>query len=645
MRYSDTEKNSLGGKKMNRKLLTKLTAILLVLTVALAYPVSAAAAAKVSSKGTAVVYVPDMNDIALYEITDDSGFKIGKETLVFSTSSEKFMDSVSELLGGLLASVADSDKGADKIAAAINRMFRDIEMDEYGESIGKKIRPLSYTSSMAKNTDEAAYTANIKALAEKNGGQISAEDIYVFNYDWRLDPVANSAKLMDFIDLVTSKQGIDKVALISGGTGGNVVNSYLFSYAQHAKENLVSCVFLDSTATGNSLVGAVMSGDIVKGKKKVTNKTDHEDDIFNTAKDLYESITGDDVGNAVARYIEQDPGGIVTAMIARFIGEKNYAELWAKIGLVIFSKIAADQKLFRRLGTGYKKLMDSSADAVYDKALREKMRNVPGFWALVPEEDYDDAVEKMFGSEDNMTKELRDKIHAYREVLDATEYTLMNTQANGINTCIVAGYGMQMIPVTGRIDEQSDGFTATRYAGFGVKTGDIDSKLSLAEKCTNGGHHHMEPQKCCDAATCYLPDQTWFICNHKNMDYSSESAAKFILWLALSENQRSVIQNDMYPQYLRKAVLGDKIYAYSTLTDVDQNDYYYGDLDVDGAISVSDARIALRYAVGLEGTPSRILVKVGDVGGDGKIGVDDARYILRYAVGLDDTFPVISNKK
>ena len=62
-----------------------------------------------------------------------------------------------------------------------------------------------------------------------------------------------------------------------------------------------------------------MSGDVVSGKKKV-NK-DEDDDIFSAVKDVYESITGDDVGNAIARYIEQDPGGIVTSMISRYIGD------------------------------------------------------------------------------------------------------------------------------------------------------------------------------------------------------------------------------------------------------------------------------------------------------------------------------------
>lgn len=624
---------------MKHKIFTKFTAILLVFAAVLAYP-AAAAALTVAAEGTAIVYVPDMNDIPLYERTDDSGMKIGSDKLVFSVSSEKFMDGISDIIGGLTAAVVESDKGAVKIATAINRMFSEIGMNQYGVSQNSKIKPITYESSVSYYTNSEVYTDNIKALAEKSGDTVSAEDIYVFNYDWRLDPVANAGDLKDFIDLVTSKPDIDQVALISGGTGGNVVNSYLYTYREHAKENLMSCVFLDSAATGSSLVGAIMSGDVVSGKKK--RAADEETDIFSAAKDLYDNVTGDDVGDALARYIEQDPGGIVTSIISRYIGEKNYAELWSTIGLVIFSKVMADQNLFRKVGSGYKKIMDSWSDTLYNDALIDNMRYVPGFWALVPEEDFEDAVTKMFGTESEMSDELHEKIYAYRKVLDATESTLMNAQADGINTCVVAGYGMQMLPITGRVDEQSDGFNATRYTGMGVKTGDIDSSLSLAAKCTNGNHNHMEPQKCCDAATCYLPDQTWFICNHKSMDYASETAAKFILWLALSKNQRSVIQNELYPQYLRKAVIGDKIFAYSTLEDAEMNDYFYGDLDVDGSISVTDARIALRFAVNLEGEPSRVLVKVGDVGGDGKIGVDDARYILRYAVGLDDTFPVVS---
>ena len=89
-------------------------------------------------------------------------------------------------------------------------MFSDIGMNQYGVSKNSKVKPITYESAMAYNINTEAYTANIKALAEKSGGAASAKDIYVFNYDWRLDPVANAGDLREFIDLVTSKPDIGR---------------------------------------------------------------------------------------------------------------------------------------------------------------------------------------------------------------------------------------------------------------------------------------------------------------------------------------------------------------------------------------------------------------------------------------------------
>ncbi len=59
-----------------------------------------------------------------------------------------------------------------------------------------------------------------------------------------------------------------------------------------------------------------------------------------------------------------------------------------------------------------------------------------------------------------------------------------------------------------------------------------------------------------------------------------------------------------------------------------------GDVDGDGDVDVSDARTALRAAVGLEKlTPDA--EKRADVDGDGKVTAADARQILRSATGLE----------
>lgn len=62
--------------------------------------------------------------------------------------------------------------------------------------------------------------------------------------------------------------------------------------------------------------------------------------------------------------------------------------------------------------------------------------------------------------------------------------------------------------------------------------------------------------------------------------------------------------------------------------------FVVGDIDGNGKVGSSDARLAMRAAVGLEElTPEQI--KRGDTDGDGKITSADARKIMRLAVGLD----------
>ena len=64
--------------------------------------------------------------------------------------------------------------------------------------------------------------------------------------------------------------------------------------------------------------------------------------------------------------------------------------------------------------------------------------------------------------------------------------------------------------------------------------------------------------------------------------------------------------------------------------------YLVGDVDADGKVTASDARLALRCAVGLENyAPGSAQFLACDVDGDKKVTASDARLILRAAVGLE----------
>ena len=58
-----------------------------------------------------------------------------------------------------------------------------------------------------------------------------------------------------------------------------------------------------------------------------------------------------------------------------------------------------------------------------------------------------------------------------------------------------------------------------------------------------------------------------------------------------------------------------------------------GDVDGDGEVTVSDALMALRCAMGVL-TPDEAQTAAADVNGDGTVGVDDALIIMRRALGL-----------
>ncbi|MBR3767734.1 MAG: InlB B-repeat-containing protein [Clostridia bacterium] len=66
----------------------------------------------------------------------------------------------------------------------------------------------------------------------------------------------------------------------------------------------------------------------------------------------------------------------------------------------------------------------------------------------------------------------------------------------------------------------------------------------------------------------------------------------------------------------------------------------YGDLDSDGRISASDARMVLRYVVRLE-TLDYEIIKRADYLNTNKISADNARTTLRIAVGLDSLYDIL----
>lgn len=614
---------------MKHGMIKKLISVLLVMLLVGAVPLSVLAAEKSYSP---VIFIPEMTEIILYQNPNSLN-----ERELFNPRSDKAQSYITDILAGILQANNDVPKGAAKINATIDEIFRQIKCDEYGNPVNVNMGPATYNTPVAYNTNDPIYSDNVAAFVTAAQRKVSNKEIFVFEYDWRIDPSENGALLQQYIERVKANTGKKKVSLIAGGYGGVVANAYLYYFPDAAKASLSSCVFLDSLATGSSLLGDIMSGDLIRTVSDSIKE--FSGSIFDIG-DVYDTLTGADVGDAFARYIKTDPTGMFSGAFTKLLGSSSYSSLLASLAISLISFIIEDQGLFTKVGSGYRETVIQADDLIYDGGLREYLRNIPGLWAVVPEDRYAQTIVFLYGSEENISAEMLDKIQRSHRMLLATETTLRGMQLGGVNVDVVAGYGLQILPLTSCFTEQSDGLQATRYAGMGAKTGDIKHGVTTSVRCRFGNHNHVEPADALDAATCFLPENTWFIKNHQHMDYSADTAAAFLVWLATSDSQRHVYQSNLYPQYLQKSVVGDQISALSVPSDSELTNYTYGDLDVNGRIDAADARLAMRYSVGLETPPSRIMLLVADVDGDYMITASDARLILRMSVGLENKFPV-----
>lgn len=605
---------------MKKGLLKKVIAVVLSLVMVCGLPASVIAS---TTEAVPVVYVADITESSLYNTTTGES--------VLNMNDASFLSPAAHILFGILMygmDEGDEGSGLSLINKGMNAMFGNILCDEQGNSIADNVdswyydQPLSY---YAENADEPIYTETLAALVNYSNGKVDADRVYVFTYDWRLDPMIAAEELSEYIEYVKAQTGSSKVRVLAGGYGGIIANAYLYYHAEHAAASVLSLVILNSDLLGNSIMGDIMKGELYQT-------------IFEQASfsDMYAVITSSYRGDAFENYLSQDPTGFINSIFATILGDSNYTSAVVFGFLMILKMVLAEAGLGATIGESYNMFLTSQGEDIYEAGLREYMRNMPGLWALVPEDDYSDAIAFMFGDE-FINARLDDKINEYRTVMASTEQTLRLAQDNGINVYIVANYGVQILPITATCDELSDGLSSVKYASAGATTTDKnDYAISTQENCTIENHTHISPDADINAATCILPENTWFVKGLPHFKFTSQTAAEFLVWLLASEVQQTVWVDEKYPQYLKYNSITGSVVAYSDNTVTGElGSLIKGDVNRDGEINAADARLTLRYAVGLEGTPTKVVLSVADVVGNDGINAADARMILRYAVGLE----------
>jgi len=139
---------------------------------------------------------------------------------------------------------------------------------------------------------------------------------------------------------------------------------------------------------------------------------------------------------------------------------------------------------------------------------------------------------------------LKARIDRYHyEVMLQAPALLADAMNSGAKVSVIASYGLAPMPFTRDALYQSDGFVDSAREAGGATYAPLYGTLPPSES------PYRSPDGVFDAASCILPEQTWFI---QGNAHEEDCMQELIDWLIHSEQQPTIRQNSAYPQYLRR---------------------------------------------------------------------------------------------
>ncbi len=425
-------------------------------------------------KVTPVIIVPGLGSTPLYlnpnTDEEDSWFKFDSSFMKTLWNTHVIRTTLSVCRGADV----DVDMYIDKLAT-VAEAFQAFGCDENGDSVGNIGITWDWQDSMANHLDHLdSDIASEPAVAKSICDEIGAENVYMFNYDYRLDLVEFADDLSDFIDNVKEEKGVDKVTLVSASLGTCVVSAYIDRHQD--KNDIKRTVFLDGAFNGVAIT-TLFRGDVYLDS----------DVIFNFLEETAETYRG-----AV-----NIPFKTINRIAKLFDGTLNNI-------IDFLNEIANNEEYLERL---------------YKEVILPIAGNMPGLWACVPYDEFDACVEYMedIGWLDTQSG-FYEKIVRYHEIQGRLEENLAAIQENGTEVAIMAAYGYPGLPLVSGYVNTSDLLIDTKYAGTGALVADQGTTLSEEETAEYDEKYTSADGMIC-AGSCLCPDSTWFTKYMQHMQF------------------------------------------------------------------------------------------------------------------------------
>ena len=374
--------------------------------------------------------------------------------------------------------------------------------DNYGKALYEELAPiwdetqLDYDGNAKYGTgvskEEIAYWDNRAATHDAGKDGVFKTNDYKFRYDWRLSPYDHVDRLHEYIKTIIDTTDCDQVCLVARCIGGSVITAYLEKYGS---EGLVKKVFYDEVMSNGSSV----INDCFSGRIKFSDK--HAQAYLLESKYFGEMGLGIDLAG-------------IDELTVRLV--EDTLDYLTQSGMTN-SILGSVENLYERL---YQVFMPAML-------LSTGIGTWANYWVSVYGEDYDRALDLIFGEEGSEIRTqyagLIEKLEYIREhIVDATPelYQKFNEEY-GVEVGILASYGLANAPITEHFDETGDILVGVQDASFGATASGLFTTLSqeyIDERTEAGYGEYISPDGKIDASTCLFPETTWFIKNkHHDM--------------------------------------------------------------------------------------------------------------------------------
>lgn len=400
--------------------------------------------------------------------------------------------------------------------------------DNYGKVIYEELSPLFEEAILDGDGNPKNGTgphpnklANAEAQSHKAKGDDGTYGIYdySFTFDWRLDPYEHVDNIHKHIKNILKATGEKQVSLVSRCIGGALINAYLDVYGS---EGLVkNVVYTETMSNGADLISKGFSGQL-------------EFDAIAIQRYAGQMLHCGETGYGTGLSVPALAGEIVTRTVD------------------LLTQVDVTGTILDDVGRLYDRLYKALVPALFHSMGQGSQ---PIYWTCVKDEDFDRALDVMFGEEGSEGREyfagLIKKITYYREHITSKLPELYNTftEEYGVHIGVVSKYGYINDPITEGRKELSDGLVSLKDATAGATTAKAGGTLSdeyIEGRIAEGKGKYISFDKEVDTSTAFFPDTTWVIKNAHHNIFATEVA----IATEFCRGTKVTVESSSYPRFI-----------------------------------------------------------------------------------------------